>query len=102
MNGIEIEAIHRRNINFYLAMYVCCEMTTNAFADPGKIQQIDITKLTDQILQGCYERVWSKYEKLADKFKKDDGERDYDTVAKGPHLLKAIQTHLKQRFNRKK
>ncbi len=97
-----METIHRRNINFYLSMYVCCEATANAYANPSKIQQIDVTKLTDAMLDGCYDRVWSKYEKLADKFKKIDGERDYDTVAKGPHLLKALLTHLKQRFNRKK
>ncbi|HUO15590.1 MAG TPA: AIPR family protein [Verrucomicrobiae bacterium] len=101
LSGKEIEAIHRRNIYFYLAMYACCEATTNAFADPGRIQQIDISKLTDTTLNACFDRVSEKYEKLAEKFEKD-GERDYDTVAKGPQLLKALQTHLKQRFNRKK
>jgi hypothetical protein len=97
----EMETIHRRNINFYLSMYIGCELTKNAFADPSKLQQIDVAGINDKLLGSCFDRVYEKYEKLAEKLKKD-GERDYDTVAKGPHLLKALNTHLRQRFNKKK
>jgi hypothetical protein len=97
-----LETIHKRNINFYLCMYVCCDLTESAYADPGKIQKIDIEKLTDEELGRCYSRVWKEYEKIAEKQEGDDGERDYDLVAKGPVLLKAVQTNLRRRFNRKK
>ena len=52
----------------------------NAFVDPGKIQQIDLTALTDSILEECFDRVYGKYEKLAEKFKGDNDERDLITI----------------------
>ena len=102
LDGKSLEAIHRRNVYFYLCMYVCCEMTSSAYADPGKIQKIDISKISDGALDNCYERIWKKYENLAEKFKDADGERNYDSIAKGPNLLKGLQTELKRRFNKKK
>jgi len=46
----------------------------------------------------CYQRVWKVYEHLAEK-DAEDGERDYDALAKGPNLLKALRAGLKRRFN---
>jgi len=54
----------------------------NGHANPGKIQQIDVSALSDEILERCYRRVSKKYEKLAERDAKN-GEKDYDSVAKG-------------------
>src|SRR5262249_27080444 len=81
-----IESIHRRNINFYLCMYAACLKTNSAFAIPKAIQAIDISTLTDDVLDACYERIWKKYERLAEKHQ-EDVERNYDAIAKGPLLL---------------
>jgi hypothetical protein len=97
----QMESIHRRNINFYLCMYASCELIASAYAIPNALQQVDVAKLSDQILERCYKRVWKKYETLADKFIGVDGQRDYDAVAKGQHLLKGIQSDLKRRFAKK-
>ena len=39
---------------------------------------------------------------VAEEKYKTDGERDYDSLAKGPHLLKSINNELKRRFAQKK
>jgi len=82
-------------------MYACCEMTANGHANPGKIQQIDVSALSDEILERCYRRVSKKYEKLAERDAKN-GEKDYDSVAKGPGLLRSLELELRRRFNKKK
>jgi len=98
----DLEAIHRRNIYFYLCMYAACVLSGSAYANPGKIQAIDVSgetsPLTDSFLTICYQRVWKVYEHLAEK-DAEDGERDYDALAKGPNLLKALRAGLKRRFN---
>lgn len=96
-----LELIHRRNLKFYLCMYVCCAKVASAYNPPGQILKIDTASLSEEFLTDCYSRVWKHYQKSADKFKVD-GERDYDSLAKGPHLLKAINTDLKRRFSHKK
>lgn len=97
----DIDPIHRRNLHFYLAMYACCEVTGNAHADPGKIQQIDPTAaVTDKLLEACYGRVWKVYSRLAEHGAQDGG-RDYDVVARGPKLLAALQAELRRRLSPK-
>jgi hypothetical protein len=95
-------SIHRRNVNFYLALYATCEMLSSAYSAPGGIEKIDMILMSDVLLSKCYKRVWALYEKTAEKLKGVDGERDYAAAAKGPNLLKAIQSELKRRFNKKK
>lgn len=102
LDDMTLEAVHRRNVYFYLCMYVSCELIANGYANPGKIQQIDLAKLSDDVLSDCYKHVRKQYERLAEKFKSDDGEKDYDGVAKGPHLLTALLKELRRRFNKGK
>ncbi len=103
LDTLDIEAIHRRNINFYLAMYACSKITGNAHADPGRIQKIDLeTSLNQALLDQCYKRVRAAYDKLAEQDKSKDGEKDYDVVARGPKLLATLQKELKKRLNPKK
>ncbi|HWG37059.1 MAG TPA: AIPR family protein [Terriglobales bacterium] len=103
LDTLGIEAVHRRNINFYLAMYLCCELISNAHADPGRIQQIDVSaSITPDLLGRCYKRVRAAYETIAEQEKGQDGDKDYDVVARGPKLLAALQRELKRRLSPKK
>jgi hypothetical protein len=99
-----IESIHRRNIFFYLTMYVTGELIGSAYPVLDKIQQIDVTKISDSLLESAYTRVWKKYDSLATKFTSDDGEKGYDLIARGhgQHLLKGLLSDLKRRFNKNK
>jgi hypothetical protein len=99
----EQDAVHRRNLLFYLATYAACEMTSSAYADPSAIEKGDLSKLTDQWLEKPWKAVRNKYEKLAtSEAKKTNGEKDYDKVAKGPDLRKLIERDLRSRFAKKK
>jgi hypothetical protein len=102
LDGKQIEYRHRRNVNFYLCMYASCVITQSAYPVPVKLQAIDISKLSDALLEDCYARVWKMYDKTAEKFTPAGEDRDYDLAAKGPHLLKVIYTDLKRRFVVKK
>lgn len=95
-SGLEVG--HQRNLKFYLAYYVAASETKNVYVPPDKLLNIDVTKITDGYIDGCLQRVYKQYAKLAEKFK-TNGERDYDSLAKGPNLLKAVQTELKRRFS---
>jgi hypothetical protein len=101
LDGKGLELIHRRNLNFYLCMYAICAKVGNAYAPPGEILKLDISTLSPDFLSDCFDRIWKQYEKSADKLF-GDGERDYESLAKGPHLLKAVNSDLKRRFNSKK
>lgn len=101
LSEMDAEPIHKRNINFYLCMYVSCVMTQNGHADPSKIQKIDVDKISDTLFTDSYNRVFKTYERLADQSRQPNGDRDYDQVAKGKGLLKEVQLGLKKRFNKK-
>jgi hypothetical protein len=92
---------HQRNLKFYLALYVAAAATKNVHAPPDKLLTIDTTKLDNNLLADCYQRIWKKYQELAKKFA-SNGEKDYDSLAKGPHLLRAVNTELKRRFTPRK
>jgi uncharacterized protein YpuA (DUF1002 family) len=51
---------------------------------------IDMTSVSDDVLQKAYERVWKKYQKLGGD----------DAVSKGVDLLKKLQGDLKRKFSR--
>jgi hypothetical protein len=94
----ESDGIHRRNLNFYLCMYASCVKIGSAYAIPNQIAKIDLATLTDDFLRDCYKRIMKPYERLAQKQLKEGGDRDYDSVSKGPLLLKKVDTDLKRRF----
>ena len=102
LDTVESEAIHRRNILFYLSMYVVCEMNASAHINPSQVETFDLAQLTDQWLRKPWERVRKRYENLAAKQLKKGGEKDYDKVAKGPDLVKSIERDLRARFGKKK
>jgi hypothetical protein len=97
LDSQKLEVIHRRNINFYLCMYATCAKVASAYAPPGQILKLDTSTLTTDFLSDCYRRVRKQYERLAEKYRVA-GERDYDSLAKGPQLLKSLNAELKRRF----
>lgn len=96
--SLALDVGHQRNLKFYLAMYVAAAATKNAYVPPDKLLALDTTKLDTKLIADSYARIWKKYQALAKKFA-IDGQSDYDSLAKGPHLLKALNTELKRRFN---
>ncbi len=101
---LDLDIGHQRNLMFYLGMYVAAAATKNAYPAPGKLLTHDPTKLDNALISDCHQRIWKKYQELAEKFAAD-GEKDYDALAKGPLLLRALNTELRRRFtprNKKK
>lgn len=96
-DALGLDIGHQRNLKFYLAMYVAAAEMKHAYIPPDKLLTLDLSKLDDTLIADCHARLWKQYQKLADKFA-TDGEYDYDSLAKGPHLLKAVQTELRRRF----
>ncbi len=92
-----IEAIHRRNLNFYLCMYASCAKAGSAYPSPTQILALDPQTLSEDFLKDCHERVAKHYNRLADKLSVN-GERDFDSLAKGTQLLKAVNSDLQKRF----
>ena len=88
---------HQRNLKFYLAMYVAAAGVKHAYVPPDKLLGLDLAKLDDGPINDCYKRLWKQYQKLAERFA-INGNYDYDSLAKGPHLMKAVQTELRRRF----
>lgn len=103
LDTLNLETVHRRNLPYYLGMYATCAKVGNAYAPPSEILKLEPSSLTTEFLQDCKDRVWKRYDKLAEKHAVN-GERDYDALAKGQggYLLKALNTELKRRFNPKK
>jgi hypothetical protein len=101
IDGKGLELIHRRNLCFYLCMYATCAKVGSGYASPSDILGLDASTLSAEFLGDCYDRVWKQYEKMASKLLVG-GERDYDSLAKGPQLLKAVNADLKRRFHPKK
>ncbi|PYT53628.1 MAG: hypothetical protein DMG43_08480 [Acidobacteria bacterium] len=100
LDTLDLELIHQRNLKFYLAMYAACMKTGSAYCPPGELLKLDLSSLAPELLKDSYERVWGHYQRLADKYSVN-GERDYDSLAKGPNLLKALSSDLKKRLRKK-
>ena len=98
LESLNLEAIHRRNINFYICMYAACAIAGSAFATPAQLLTIDPPAITDDFLADCYARVRKHYDRLAKKTAVN-GEIDYDAIAKGTLWLKTINSDLQKRFN---
>lgn len=97
----KLDYAHQRNLKFYLTWYVAASLVENVFIPAADLRKVEIGKVTDSFIADCYARLWKKYEQLAKKHAVD-GESDYDSLAKGPLLLKALTSDLKRRFSKKK
>lgn len=103
LETVETEAIHRRNLLFYLVTYATCEAISSSHAIPTKIETLDLSVFSSSSLQKPWEKIRKKYDSLtAKQAKASGGEKDYDKIAKGPDLWKSIERDLKKRFANKK
>lgn len=98
---VNLDIGHQRNLKFYLAMYVAAAQMKHAYVPADKLLTLDIGKIDNAFINGCYERLWKQYQKLAEKYS-SNGDVDFDSLAKGPNLLKAVQTELRRRFTPRK
>ena len=98
---LNLDSTHQRNLKFYLAMYVAAAATKHAYVTPSELLKLDVDQLDDAFVNDCYKRVADQYNALAKKLAKD-GELDFDQLAKGPTLLRALNTQLKRRFSPRK
>jgi hypothetical protein len=89
---------HRRNIKFYLAMYVAAAATKDAHIPPDKLLRVNVSQLNGGLISDSCVRVLKRYEKIAERYHTPLGGWDFDQMAKGPELLKAICGDLKRRF----
>lgn len=100
LDSLSLELVHYRNMKFYLCMYAACVKTGSAYVPPGELLKIDPSSLSPKFLQDCYDRIWKHYQRLAEKAS-TNGERDYDSLAKGPDLLKALEAELQKKLSKK-
>jgi hypothetical protein len=63
--------------------------------------KLDISALPDKLIADSHKRVRKAYDALAEK-SKNDGEYDYDSVAKSAKLLAMLSSKLKSRFKPEK
>lgn len=98
---VDLDSTHQRNLKFYLAMYVAAAATKHAYAPPHKLLTLDENKLDETLLTDCHNRVVKQYNRLAKKLAQN-GDLDYDQLAKGPNMLRALNSELKRRFTPKK
>jgi hypothetical protein len=92
--------IHRRNLLPYVCTHATNTTLKNGFTSPGELLKLQLDAY-EAALPSSFKKVQKVYERLALKYAVD-GEQDYDGLAKGPHLLKALLTDLRRRFNPKK
>jgi hypothetical protein len=94
---VNLDSSHQRNIKFYLAMYVAAAATKNPYVPPNKLLTLEVDKVDENLIADCYGRIMTQYNQLARKLA-GDGELDFDQLAKGPSMLRALTTQLKRRF----
>src|ERR1700687_4326730 len=100
-SDLSLDIGHQRNLKFYLTMYVAAAATKSAYVPPDKLLTIDVPNLDNELIGDCHARVWKQYQTLARKLA-SNGQKDYDSLAKGPNLLKALNTELRRRFTPRK
>jgi len=86
---------HRRNLKFYLSMYVASAMYKQVHVSADMLLQLKPEEISIDLILDCYNRVFKHYVDLThDEYP--------DSVAKGTKLLKAINTELRRRFSKRK
>ena len=91
------DAIHRRNLRFYMCQYIASTLSRHARVIPDDLLRLDVSALTEKALQATHRKVTRAYNALAEKHQKD-GEYDYDGVAKGTELIKKLAASLNRKY----
>ena len=91
------EAIHRRNLRFYMCTYIASVESGHARVLPEDLLKIDGETISEKRLQAAYNKIEALYESLAKKHQKD-AEYDYDGVAKGTELIRKLAMSLNRKY----
>lgn len=91
------EAIHRRNLRFYMCTFIASTLSGHARVLPADLLKIDADSVRESTLRAAYKRIQKMYQSLAEKNAKDD-KFDYDGVAKGTDLIKKLASTLNRRY----
>ena len=79
------------NLVFYLAMYATCAALKSVKPARARIASLDISLLTDPLLDGCY--AW-----LTEAFTQLGGD---DKASKGPSLIAALKLKIIEEYGKK-
>jgi hypothetical protein len=82
---LKLDAEAKRNIRFYLAKYVACELINNAYCAPNRISEMDIGKVTDDSLKEQLKLIRKIYRACGGN---DDAGRSQIMSAKLTKILK--------------
>jgi hypothetical protein len=88
LDGVDLENAHRLNMLFYVAMYATCIALKSAKPRRPTIAALDISAVTDAVLEDSYEHVRDAYQLLGGD----------DKVAKGTALVEKLKSELQIRF----
>jgi hypothetical protein len=80
----------RRNIRYYVAAILACNLTNSHPPDAAGVAALDAEKVSEDDLERAFFTVWLKFQKLG----------PIDSVAKGTVLLKKLNTDLKRKLSR--
>lgn len=95
LESLEIERGDKRNLLFYVAAVLACELTQESMPSPEKLLGIgDISALDNKTILPCYNHVRKIYDALGQT-------SDKDAVARGPELVKRVRAQMKKRFSLK-
>jgi hypothetical protein len=88
----ELKKGDRRNIRYYVAAMLACNLTNVLPPDPSQIASMDTDKIPDEELERAFTTVWLKFQKLG----------PIDKTAKSTELLKQLTADLKRKQSRAK
>jgi hypothetical protein len=83
----QIENSDEKNVKFYVAALLARELT--GLARPVFEKLPNATKIDEKLIGACYQRIQKIYSDLSKKI-------DKDSVARGPSLLKKMETQWKR------
>ena len=92
LEGMNLERGEKLNLLFYVAMYSVCTALKSVKPKRTTIGSLDVTLLTDELLEEVFQVVLSQYKHLGGG----------DKVAKGPQLAQELKASLIQEFGQKK
>lgn len=86
----EVSRGDRRNIRFYVAALLACDISNSYPPSPESIAGLDVAKVTDHDFERAFFTAWLKFKKLG----------PIDATAKGTVLVKKLVTDLKRKLSR--
>jgi hypothetical protein len=84
----DIEKGEQRNVKYYMAYYLACDLSRKLNPTAEDILSIDLDLITTAYLTYCYSVVAAHLDSLS------EAEGNPDSIAKGTELLKAIRSDL--------